>query len=256
MTAFVVVSVVLTLAGAVAGEIFGDALRPVLGKISPALAGATLVVIIAAAVAAQEHFDPSDEPTPQTSTTEPAASSPAPNEQTDSVADSDDAAGTDDPPTLMARALADFPQVDVGYDASQDLDDEGPFTAEGKSFGRGLIYSCQICLASEPKVRIVTLGRHYKRFTATPVVLDEAQGEYRITVTLDDQDPAVYSVKPGGARSICINTSGANRMRIELYSQYESKSPVQRGADAAGGVETGYPGVALGDPTVYPRGRC
>ncbi|WFE40830.1 hypothetical protein [Micromonospora sp. WMMD998] len=215
---------------------------------------AALVVFAGVQAVAQTHSPPeSDTPSQGAApTTEPASTTP-PATPT-SAPTPTPAPPTTEPSPVMATSLLDLPAVDEDTSSSIDLDDPGTLEIDGTTYGRALVYQCSLyCDGPSPQVREVTLGRKFSRFTATAAVLDTSTGRHRIDITLDGHPPKTFAVAPGSPASINVSVAGVSRLRIQLYAPGKLKSPLQAGADAAGGNNGGgLPGIALGDPTLLP----
>lgn len=158
------------------------------------------------------------------------------------------------PATAMATSLLDLPAVDQHVTKSIDLEQLDTVLIDGTSYGQALAYSCSLfCNGTSPQILEVSLGRQFKKFTATAVVLDTSSGTYRIDITLDGQPPMSFATSPGSFTAIEVNVENVSRMRIQMYAAESLKGPLQAGSDTAAGENGGgLPGVALADPLLLP----
>ncbi|MGZ0153529.1 hypothetical protein ACXJJ3_41130 [Kribbella sp. WER1] len=235
-------------ASALGNHIFGkDRLRPAI-LVGLVLGGG--VFLIVQAVAQQHSQQPTASPPAKPST--PATSAPV--KATSAPTHRTVPPPTKERPLVQATSLLALPRVAEDTNDDIDLDDAGTTQIDGTTYGQALVYQCSdFCNGSSPQVREVTLGRKFKRFTATAVVLDSSNGSHRVDITLDGQAPRVYTVRPGHPEPIKLDVTGISRLRVQLYAPGPLKNPIQAGADSAAGRNGGgLPGVALGDPMLLP----
>lgn len=201
---------------------------------------------------------PADPPVPAPSASAAGASAPDATAASDPMTEASSNTGSEtpsaDPQPVMATSLMDLPIVESNTNSSIDLDAVGTIEIDGGTYGRALVYSCAyFCNGTSPQTQEVTLSRKFTLFTTTAAVLDTHSGEYRIDFTLDALPPRSFTTSPGNPTPIEIDVSDVSRMRIEMFSAGELKSPIQAGADTAIGENGGgLPGVALGDPLFLP----
>lgn len=157
-------------------------------------------------------------------------------------------------PTVMEQSVLDLPKVNVDTTDDIDLQELSSASIDGTTYGRALAYECNLfCNGTSPQTRTFILGRQYTSFSTTAVVLDSAEGTYRIDITCDQQAPRTYEVSAGERKKITLDVAGVDRLRVQLYAAGPLKSAVQSGADSTQGENGGgLPGVALGDPEVQP----
>lgn len=152
--------------------------------------------------------------------------------------------------TVSTALLSDLPRA--GEPSSdlrfQDVD------IDGQHYENSLRYSCELfCNGPSPAAYDVDLGRRFSRFTAVAGVVDTAASGSADKFEIDvDGVLKSWTASIGHPQNIDIDVRNALRLTIRIYPPATLKSPLQAGADAAGGVQSALPDAALGHPVLIP----
>ncbi|MDQ1295307.1 MAG: hypothetical protein QG608_3192 [Actinomycetota bacterium] len=157
-------------------------------------------------------------------------------------------------PSIVASFLSELTEVDS--ETSDDIDLKfNPVEINGTYYGDSLIYSCKMyCNGSAPQTYEVSLGRKYSKFEAMAGIMDSSSsGPTKIEIEADDRLLRRIITQTGDPKQVNVNVQNVLHLKIKLYPPHRLKSPLEAGADAAGGNNAGgLPGVALGDPRLTP----
>lgn len=135
---------------------------------------------------------------------------------------------------------------------SSDLSLDEPLTLGGESHLHSIQYSCYLFCNDSPGSIEYDLGKQYSTFTATIGVNDRAASTEQVgqfIAYLDGVQIGIWTVQFGQPQA--INLSVADGLRLRLDWGIEGVvSPIQAGANAAGGVSTPLPDLVWGSPTL------
>jgi hypothetical protein len=125
---------------------------------------------------------------------------------------------------------------------------------DGQHYENSLRYSCDLfCNGPSPATYDVDLGRRYSRFTAVAGVVDTAASGSTDKFEIDvDGALQSWTASIGHPQTIDIDVHNALRLSIRIYPPATLKSPLQAGADTAGGTSSVLPDAALGHPVLIP----
>jgi hypothetical protein len=125
---------------------------------------------------------------------------------------------------------------------------------DGRHYENSLRYSCELfCDGPSPATYDVDLGRRYSRFTAVAGVVDTAASGSTDKFEIDvDGALQSWTASIGHPQTIDIDVHNALRLSIRIYPPATLRSPLQAGADAAGGTSSVLPDAALGHPVLIP----
>jgi hypothetical protein len=145
----------------------------------------------------------------------------------------------------LARADSSGSSIDLRF---RDVD------INGERYQNSLHYHCELyCDGPSPATYEVDLGRRFARFEAVAGVVDTAAGDAGATFEIDvDDKHYTFDAALGRSQPVNIDTKGALRLRIRMYAPATLKSPIQAGADVAGGKKSLLPDSALGHPVLVP----
>lgn len=122
----------------------------------------------------------------------------------------------------------------------------------GTHYENSLYYHCELyCDGPSPQTYEVDLGRRFARFEAVAGAVDTAAAGVAAKVEID-VDGKLYKFEAalGRPQPVTVDVQGALRLRIRMYAPATLKSPIQAGADAAGGRTSVLPDTALGHPVL------
>jgi hypothetical protein len=124
----------------------------------------------------------------------------------------------------------------------------------GERYQNSLHYHCELyCDGPSPATYEVDLGRRFARFETVAGVVDTAAGDANAKFEIDvDDKHYTFDATLGRSQPVNIEVKGALRLRIRMYAPATLKSPLQAGADAAGGKKSVLPDSALGHPVLVP----
>lgn len=120
----------------------------------------------------------------------------------------------------------------------------------GDRHENSLHHRCELyCDGPSPATYEVVLGREFSRFTALAGVVDTAARETRTKFEIDvDGKLHTFTAELGKPQAVDIDVRGALRLTVRIYAPAPLKSPLEAGADIAGGVQSVLPDAALGHP--------
>ncbi|MFI7679386.1 NPCBM/NEW2 domain-containing protein [Actinophytocola sp. NPDC049390] len=156
-----------------------------------------------------------------------------------------------DVPSARRTLLSELTRVEGSNDIDLDFTD---VTIQGDTYENSLHYHCSLyCNGDSPATFEVDLGGKYSMFTAfAGITASGADAPTKIEIDVDGVLAKTYEVRVGQPAEVEVPVAGAQRLRISMYAPAPLPSPIQAGADAAGGVSHVFPDVALGKPTLLP----
>jgi hypothetical protein len=122
----------------------------------------------------------------------------------------------------------------------------------GRLYAHSIRYKCEYFCNEPQGVVEYNLGRRYHNFAATVGVADDTQESSQMAVFEvygDDKRIGRYQVRFGHPRAVSLSVSGVLRLRLVIV-EGNIESPIQAGANMAGGIQNHLPDVAWGDARV------
>ncbi|WP_410611100.1 hypothetical protein [Amycolatopsis sp. lyj-109] len=155
------------------------------------------------------------------------------------------------PPEALRTPLSEFAPVSGSNNIDLKFDD---VTMRGAAFGQSLHYSCSLyCNSQSPATYVADLGGKYTKFEATAGIPSTGRDvPTKIEIDMDGRLKGTYVVSVAKPTAISISVAKVQRLRITFYPPEKLRTPLQSGADIAGGDEHVLPDVALGTPTLQP----
>jgi hypothetical protein len=221
------------------------------------LFSATLACLTIDKETSSDEYTPSAKDTP--SGTRTRIQAPQSGDRSEKSPDTDTSSTTAEAPTpqsspsMTTSFLSEFTEVDSDTNDHIDLKFDS-VEINGTYYGDSLIYSCKMyCNGSAPQTYEVSLGRKYSKFKAMAGIMDSSSGPTKIEIESDGHFLQRIITETGKPKQVNVNVKNLLHLKIKLYAPQRLKSPLEAGADAAGGNNGGeLPGVALGDPRLIP----
>jgi hypothetical protein len=139
--------------------------------------------------------------------------------------------------------------------ASSDINPDETVPVDGTTYPHSVQYSC-FAFCNDPVGTVeYNLGKRYDRLTATVGGDDQADassGAGYFAIYLDGSLAKQVELHAGDAPvNIDLPVDGVLRLRLEAGSSTTPDSPIQAGANAAGGVSHSLPDLVWGTPKLY-----